>query len=155
MVFNESKFINLKYNSCRTSNSFMYHTVNNDIEIKKEHRDLGIIMSDGGDFGSHIDNISLKSHNKMMWVLRTFQTRDICPIMILYKSLIQPQLEYCPQIWSPYLKQDILKIEAIQRSFTSKLNGLQGLNYWQRLMKLNIMFLQRRDRYIICTSKKY
>ena len=41
-------------------------------------------------------------------------------------------------------------LEQIQRSFTSKLEGLNELNYYQRLKKLDIYSLERRrDRYII------
>ena len=38
----------------------------------------------------------------------------------------------------------------MQRTFTSKIHGLQHLDYWTRLQKLNIQSLQRRqERYII------
>ena len=70
--------------------------------------------------------------------------------MMLFKSLVIPHLEYCVIVWNPYLQKEISMLEQIQRSFTSKLEGMNDLNYYQRLKKLNIYSLERRrDRYII------
>ena len=32
-----------------------------------------------------------------------------------YKSLVRPQVEYAPAVWSPYIKEKINKIEKVQR----------------------------------------
>ena len=64
--------------------------------------------------------------------------------------MVLPHLEYCSQVWSPVLLGQIQKLEAVLRSFTAKINGLQSLNYWERLKALNIYSLQRRrERYLI------
>ena len=65
-------------------------------------------------------------------------------MLTCYKSIIRPHLEYCSEIWNPYKLQDIIQIEQIQRSFTSKIFGTQNLNYWERLRNLNLLSLQRR-----------
>ena len=42
------------------------------------------------------------------------------------------------------------QIEGVQRTFTSRIWGVQHLDYWQRLKALNLMSMQRRrERYII------
>src|SRR6218665_33339 len=38
-------------------------------------------------------------------IRRTIVTRNKDTILRLYKTLVRPQLEYCSQVWSPYLKQ--------------------------------------------------
>ena len=70
-------------------------------------------------------------------------------MLVLLKSLIRPILEYCSEVWSPYLKKDIVLLEQIQRSFTSKIEGLQELDYWERLQNLGISSLQRRREKMI------
>ena len=43
-----------------------------------------------------------------------------------------------------------MKIESLQRHFTSKIDGYKDLHYWGRLTGLNLMSLQRRrERYCI------
>ena len=68
----------------------------------------------------------------------------------LYKSLVKSTLEYCCPLWNPGKVTDIQLIEGVQRTFTSRISGLQHLNYWERLARLKLMSLQRRrERYII------
>ena len=72
-------------------------------------------------------------------------------MLTLYKSLVISILDYCSPLWHPsgsaYLSN---KIEGVQRSFTRRLSGMPGLNYWERLKFLRLYSLQRRrERYLI------
>ena len=71
-------------------------------------------------------------------------------MLTLFKTFVRPRLEYVSPVWSPHLVGDISRIEAIQRAFTAKINGLDSLNYWERLRVLELYSLQRRrERYKI------
>ena len=71
-------------------------------------------------------------------------------MMILYKALVLPILEYCCQIWSPKKLGLIKRIESVQRHFTAKLSGTADMKYKERLTFLKIYSLERRrDRYAI------
>ena len=71
-------------------------------------------------------------------------------MMTLYKSLVRSHLEYCCPLWNPSSSSDIKQLESVQRTFTSKIWGVQHLDYWDRLKALGLMSLQRRrERYII------
>ena len=39
------------------------------------------------------------------------------------------KLEYCIQVWSPYLKQDMEKLEKVQRRATKMIQGYKDLSY--------------------------
>ena len=71
-------------------------------------------------------------------------------MLTLYKSLVRSHLEYCCVLWHSRQIGQIQQLEAVQRTFTSKIWGLSHLNYWDRLKALGIMSLQRRrERYIL------
>jgi len=53
------------------------------------------------------------------------------------KSLIRPTLEYCSVVWSPALKKDIYRLEAVQRRFTKRLTVLRNIQYCDRLYNLS------------------
>ena len=75
--------------------------------------------------------------------------------MTLFSSMVIPHLEYCCQLWSPSLLGEIRQLEAVQRSFTSRISGLELLSYWERLKHLNLYSLERRrERYIILYTFK-
>ena len=113
-------------------------------------KDLGVTFSNDLTFSEHINNIISKCRQISGCIFRTFTTREKDAMLILYKSCIQPHLDYCVQLWYPHNITELQKLEGIQRTFTSKINGLQELDYWQRLQKLNLYSVHRRyERYFI------
>ena len=69
-------------------------------------------------------------------------------MLTLYTSLVRPHLDYCCTLWSPTKIGEISRVEEVQRSFTRRISGLKGLDYWQRLQTLGLLSLQRRrERY--------
>ena len=98
----------------------------------------------------YISTIVQRARSMAGWVFSAFKARDSTTMLTLYKSLVRCHLDYCCPLWNPSAILDIKLIEGVQRTFTSKINGVQHLNYWQRLQALGLMSLQRRrERYII------
>ena len=90
-------------------------------------------------------NIITKSAKRLCgWILSSFYSRSQDVMIVLFNSLVRSKLEYCCELWSPYLIRDIVLLEQIQRSFTSRICGQQDYNYWERLSNLKIYSLQRR-----------
>ena len=87
------------------------------------------------------------------WALRSFRRRGRFLILTVLRSLIQPRLDYCSQLWSPRDQTSINKIEDVQRHFLSQMrdSSLNGLNYWEKLATLRVYSQERRrERYQIC-----
>ena len=73
-----------------------------------------------------------------------FKSKD--NIVRLYKALVRPKLEYCIQVWSPYLRKDrsIDMIERVQRRATKMIEVLRKLGYDERLRKTGLISLEKR-----------
>ena len=75
--------------------------------------------------------------------------------MLLYKTLVQPHVDYCSVLVSPHKISEIKKLEAVQRSMTFKITAYKHLNYYERLKALRLYSLQRRrERYRIIYTWK-
>ena len=71
----------------------------------------------------------------------------------MFNSYVRSKVEYCSLVWNPWKKEDIDKLERIQKSFTSKIEGLEKLNYHERLKRLNMYSMERqRERYLIINA---
>src|SRR6218665_2803620 len=93
-------------------------------------------------------------------IRRTIVTRYKDTILRLYKSLVRPKLEYCMQVWSPYLKQDMEKLDKVQRRATKMIQGYKDLSYEERLIRGRLTTLEKRrsrgdliEAYKIITGK--
>ena len=107
-------------------------------------------MSSSGSFKYHVDHATTKARQLCGWILRTFATRAVFPMMTLCKSLVLPHVDYCSQLWCPTNPGEISKMETIQRTFIRKIPSVRNLSYWEQLKYLKLFSLQRRrERYRI------
>ena len=84
------------------------------------------------------------------WIYRTFQCRETFFLKHLWKSLVQPQIDYCSQLYFPSKSSDMERIESLFRTFTKKIPALRNLSYWERLKQLKLYSQERRmERYRI------
>ena len=135
------------------SDQFSNYKISNDNILSPSPivRDLGLYVTSDLSWDVHINKLCKKATQISAWVLHVFYTRDRVVMMTLFNSLIRSLLEYCPEVWNPHKNKDIVSIEQIQRTFTSKITGLKDLNYWERLKELGILSLQRRRERILIT----
>ena len=84
--------------------------------------------------------------------MRSFRTRGSYILMTILKSLVQPHLDYCCQLWCPSLQYEINRIEKVQKSLISRISDkrLVGADYWQKLKLLRVYSQERRrERYAV------
>ena len=167
MSFNNKKFQLVSYsarsrdleniNLCHKLFNYpqYFDSCGNIISSTQHVKDLGVLVSDDATFQTHIAGSVRTGTRYAGWVLRTFKTRSAVPMMKLFKSVVLPQLEYCCQLWSPLAVGTVRELEAVQRSYTSKIASLSHLNYWERLKALKLFSLERRrERYLIVYTYK-
>uniref|UniRef100_A0A0N4WGI2 Reverse transcriptase domain-containing protein n=1 Tax=Haemonchus placei TaxID=6290 RepID=A0A0N4WGI2_HAEPC len=81
-------------------------------------KDLGVIFDTSLKFSSHIDSVVKKALATLFLVMRNTRCSDLSIVLRLYKAYVLPHLEYCSQLWSPYLKKDFRRFERVQHVFT-------------------------------------
>jgi len=142
MLFNaeKCKVMHLGYNNPKVN----YVMDTTQLQVVSEERDLGIIVSDDLKWEKQC-TAAVKQANKILGMIkRNFVDRSKETILALYKSLVRPYLEYCISVWNPYLVKDIKLVEGVQRRATKMVQGIQHLNYDDRLNYLDLMRLEKR-----------
>jgi len=91
----------------------------------------------------------------MRLIKRNFKSIDVEEFNLLYKAYMRPHLEYCIQVWSPYLKKDFESLERVQRRATKPVGSLKNKPYEERLKALQLITLEKRRLrgYLIVTYK--
>ena len=66
---------------------------------------------------------------------------------MLEGNILEPILEYANPVWCPFLKNDIDRLEKVQRHFTKRIISLSKMSYYEILKSLNLPSLEfRRTR---------
>ena len=121
----------------------------------KEVIDLGVNFNSKLDFNEHISSIIAKAKQRLFLLKKIFVSRNPSILILGFKTYIIPLLEYCSQVWNPHSNSDVRRLESVQRIFTKKLPGYQGLNYPARLEKAGLCTLElRRLRADLCFCYK-
>ena len=159
MEFHCDKFELMRYKttaSKEAQNQSTYQSFDGSVIDEVQHvRDLGVTLSNDATFKQHIHERCELVKDKISWVLRTFRCRDRLPMLTLWKSLILSHVEYCSQLWSPSSVGHTQSLELLQKSFVSRIYGMEELSYWEQLKTLNLYSLERRrERYQVIYTWK-
>ena len=164
MKFNGDKFQHLSHGSSFRNNRNLpkgLYLDNDGIQIKSEiHvRDLGIEISASSDFSAHIDLTCKRARDKIGWIYRSFYCREVNFLAFMWRTYVQPILDYGCQLWGPNKQMDIKKLEDIFKKFSARAQqfniSAEKIHFWERLKLFGIKSQQRRqERFrIICIWK--
>ena len=128
----------------KTSSSISYTYTFHPLEKVDNEKDLGVTVDDKLNFKLHISQKISKANSMLFLIKNYFQFLDADMFQLLYKSLVRPHLEYASPVWSPTTKEDIKRIESIQRRATKLVPNLSQLSYTDRLRALKLPTLEYR-----------
>ena len=74
----------------------------------------------------------------------------------IWKSLVQPNIDYCSQLWMPCKSGELEKIENLQKQYTKRIPEVKKIDNWERLKVLKMLSQERRmERYRIIYIGKF
>ena len=111
--------------------------------VKKE-KDLGVLVDEDLNFKAHISQKIAKANSMIYLIKNCFKYLDKDMLKLLYKFLIRPHLEYASNVWNPIYKEDIIRLEGVQRRVTKLLPEIADLPYEDRLKALDLPSLYYR-----------
>ena len=109
-----------------------------------DEKDLGITIDSKLKFEEHISLKARKANAIMGMIRRSFTFLDCNLFKKLYVAFVRPHLEYGQAVWSPRLVKYTNMLEEVQVRATKLVNGLRGLEYSERLRKLDLPTLAYR-----------
>ena len=115
MRFNASKCYIMSINRTKIPLTYTYTLDNHILEKVNNNPYLGVIISDDLKWAPHINKICNRANSTLGFIRRNLKNCDKKFKETAYISLVRSVLDYSSTIWDPHLKQDIDRIENIQR----------------------------------------
>ena len=142
LKFHPDKCVNMQLG--KTCVPCKYVMENHVLEMSDCEKDLGVHIDDKLNFDKHIDE-KIKKANRVLAIIRkTFTHMDPTIFCQLFKGLVRPHLEYAQAVWSPQSKDQIDRLEDVQRRATKLIPGFYDMQYPERLRKLKLPTLAYR-----------
>ena len=82
--------------------------------------------------------VNKKANPVLCILLRCLTFCDKFHYIRMYKTYVRCHLEYTVQAWSPWTKQDIEKIESVQKIAIGCCHGLHGSTYEEKLAEVGL-----------------
>ena len=142
MPFNLEK-CKVMHIGCKNINH-QYNLLGKELETCQQEKDLGVIITNDLQSSKQCIEAEKKAQKILGYIKRQFRSRKKENIVTLYNALIRPHLEYCVQFWSPSLRKDIERLEAVQARATKLIPSIRHLGYERRLEHLNMYSLEKR-----------
>jgi ribonucleases P/MRP protein subunit RPP40 len=107
-------------------------------------RDLGIFVSDDLKWHEQSAFVANKANQMLSLIKRSFVSRDLGTLRMLYCGLIRPILDYAVPVWNPRSARDINMIERVQRRATKMQSECANMPYKDRLNVWQLQELSQR-----------
>ena len=117
------------------------------LKVVSKERVLGVIIDNKLNFQAQCRLATSKAFSVLGVIRRTFTYLDEKTLLLLYKSMVRPKLEYAVSVWSPNALGLIDDLERVQHWATKMISRVKDLEYEDRLKHLKLpSLLYRRLR---------
>ena len=103
------------------------------ITDNKTVRDLGIIVNSEANNNVHVSKVYSKITQRAGLLLRTVENRYLSHMRFLWRTYLEPLLDYSSQLYSPSFGGSLVQLESLLESFSAKIENMDDLSYWSRL----------------------
>jgi len=118
--FNENKCTVITVKRNHNPTLHQYNMGHADLPRETNINDLGIIINKQLKWNAHIDNICTKANQRFWLIIRTLGTNSTQQAKLTtYIVMVRSLLEYATPVWSPTTKENLIRIELIQRKATN------------------------------------
>ena len=114
------------------------------LTMTDSEKDLGVVTHSTLKPAAHEANCVKKANQMLGMIQRTITYKHKKILMLMYKSLVRPHLEYAVQAWSAHQIYHIRLIEGVQQRFTIMIPEIKSLPYEAGLKRLNLTTLEIR-----------
>lgn len=76
---------------------------------------MGLTITEDLRWSSHISHITATALKRLFFIRRRLRLAPIDTKLLAYNTFVRPILEYGNIVWFPFTKQDIAKLEGVQR----------------------------------------
>jgi hypothetical protein len=140
MKFNEKKckVMKLGQNSLSYDYYMSTETGRSKLAESTQEKDLGVIIDNQLKFTDHVNTTVTKANKILGMIRRSYKFLDKDSLLMLFKSLVRPHLEYAHSVWTVTYKKDMTLLENVQRRATKMVPDLKCLEYEDRLRSLKL-----------------
>ena len=126
------------------------YTMGSRITPVKCTKDLGVLISSDLSWSAQVHAVVNKANRILGVVYRTLGPSNLEAFSTLYKTLVRPILKYAAPVWCPYLFQNTLALEKVQKRASRLVLGQKRgeMEYEERLKILKWPTLKKRRHYI-------
>ena len=137
--------MHLKPRQLNSQNDQIYSINNCALPVVDSYKDLGITCDKHLSYTPHVQNITVRASQRAKLILTCFTiTRNPDVLMKTFIVYVRPMLEFSSTVWNHMTKQNIRKVQSVQKRLTKRLVGLSKISYNRRLEMLNIESLEER-----------
>ena len=115
MQFNPSKCQVIHVTRSRSPLPTPYTLHGETLEAVASARYLGVDIANDLSWKTHVSRITNNANKSLGFLRRNLKAKNTSLRENAYKAIVRPQLEYASPVWDPHTKDDIQKIESVQR----------------------------------------